>query len=74
MKWIPIEKAKVKFNQDYLVATATSVQLKQLESIEVTQDGKSYNFGLPDEEDVTHIAAVSNPNGPGVKQEEQEEE
>lgn len=71
MKWIPIEKAKPKFNQDYLVATATSVQLKQLESIEVTQDGKSYNFWVPDDQHVTHIAAVSNPNGPVVKEEEE---
>ena len=74
MKWIPIAKAKPKFNQDYLVATATSAYFTQLESIEVAQDGKSYNFGLPDEEDVTHIAAVSNPNGPVVKKEEEEEE
>lgn len=74
MKWIPIAKAKPKFNHDYLVATATSVQLKQLKSIEVTQDGKYYDFWVPDDQVVTHIAAVSNPNGPVVKKEEQEEE
>jgi hypothetical protein len=63
MKWTPIDRAKPKFKQLYLLFL-DGYSLGLLKSQTTTSEGLEYSFvdteGAP-VENVTHIAAVNNP-------------
>lgn len=68
MKWIPIDKAKVKFGQQYLIAAksegGSGVHLGRLDKSETTQEGIKHTFVIDLDMKVTatHIAIITDPN------------
>jgi len=67
MKWLEIQKAKPKFNQQYLIANTAGIYLGALEKTEQTMAGLSHTFKAGELEltQVSHIAQVENPNEKG---------
>ncbi len=66
MKWIPIDKAKVKFYQDYLIASKSNKPIQgQLLKSKTTQQGVAHEFadshGI-EIAGVTHICIITDPN------------
>lgn len=63
MKWTPIDKAKPKFKQLYLLALEDGFNLGSLLSTTTTPTGLTHIFAAGNTEitNVTHIAAVSKP-------------
>lgn len=66
MKWITIDKARPKFDVQYLVASSTGIELATLKGTNKTKDGLQHIFATTDPEstlaNVTHLAVVDNPN------------
>lgn len=69
MKWIPIDKAKVKFGQEYLVFhTGGTPSVGTLSESKVTASGIAHTFQVQIQAEpvpATHIAIITEPNGTG---------
>lgn len=64
MKWIPIEKAKVKFGQVYLVHNSVGDVVANLDKSETTKIGIKHSFKAENDEiitDATHVAIITDP-------------
>lgn len=64
MKWVEISKAKVRFDQSYLVHSKLGDAVATLDKSETTATGVRHSFKKDDDDlitDATHIALISNP-------------
>ncbi len=69
MKWIPISKAKVKFDSNYLVATPENDPVvAKLHESKVTSSGVQHTFKTKDGQEITatHVAILTDPSAPVV--------
>lgn len=77
MKWIKIEKAKVKFNEDYLImATTGKLHLCHLASSMQEPTGVTHHFDIGEGNHVTatptHVCLVSTPDDQAVLRKKKE--
>lgn len=62
MKWTPISKAKLKFDQDYLITDGSAVGFTSLESTTKTSVGLKHKFKGDDLFlEISHVAVVTLP-------------
>lgn len=62
MKWIEIAKAKVKFDQDYLITDGSAASIARLESTTQTAKGLQHKFDNQGTADVAHVAIITLPS------------